>query len=106
MTLESYGGNFMTRFDLSGAEIAARGRALYEAKIRSQVETEENIDKMVIINVETGKYAVSETGLQESRSMQTPQRNTPLYGIRIGYRIADVIGGVMQRVKFGKRPFV
>jgi hypothetical protein len=89
----------MTRFDLTGKEIAERGRALYESKIRSIVETEENIGKMVIINVETGEYAVGETGLQESRAMQTPQNDAPLYGIRIGYRVSATIGGVMERVK-------
>ena len=89
----------MTRFDLSGAEMSERGKALYEEKSRSKVETEENIGKMVIINVETGEYAVGETGLQEARSMQTPQNDAPLYGIRIGYRVSAAIGGVMERVK-------
>lgn len=43
---------------LSREEVAKRAKELYENGIRQQVETEENIGKMVIIDIETGKYAV------------------------------------------------
>lgn len=36
---------------LSRDEVGQRGEALYEQKIRGQVETAENIGKMVIIDV-------------------------------------------------------
>jgi len=39
---------------LSGEEVAKRAYQIYEGGIRQKVETEENIGKMVIINIETG----------------------------------------------------
>ena len=39
-------------------EVAARAKNLYVDKIRLQVECEANIGKMVVIDAETGEYAV------------------------------------------------
>ena len=49
---------------LSREEVARRAKELYENSIRQQVEREENIGKMVIIDIETGEYAVDKTGLE------------------------------------------
>lgn len=53
---------------LSSEEVANRAYRIYESQIRQKVETEENIGKMVIINVETGDYEVDETGLQAAKN--------------------------------------
>lgn len=45
----------------SGEEIARRGKGLYKKSIQPQVETAENIGK--IIAIETGEYAI-DTSLQ------------------------------------------
>ena len=49
---------------LSREEVARRAKQLYENGIRRKVEVEENIGKMVIIDIETGDYEVDKTGLQ------------------------------------------
>ena len=49
---------------LSSEEVAKRAYQIYEGGIRQKVEIEENIGKMVIINVETGDYEVDKTGIQ------------------------------------------
>ena len=86
--------------DLSKEELARRGKALYEPSIREKVETDENIGKMIIINVETGEYIVGdETGIEAAKRLHAKQAEAPLYGIRIGYRTADAIGGVLERIK-------
>jgi hypothetical protein len=41
---------------LSDEEIIRRGKELYEKHIRLQVETTENIGKLISINVETGEF--------------------------------------------------
>ena len=41
---------------LSHEEVAKIAKQLYESSIRQQVELEENIGKMVIIDIETGEY--------------------------------------------------
>ena len=83
---------------LSREEVGQRGEALYEQKIRANVETEENIGKMVIIDVETGEYEIDERGLAPARLLQSRRPNAALYGKRIGYDVAEALGGVRERV--------
>jgi hypothetical protein len=83
---------------LSSEEVAKCAYRIFESKIRQEVETEENIGKMVIINVETGDYEVDETGLQAAKSLQSKSPYARLFGIRIGYNVAASLGGVMERV--------
>ena len=47
---------FMQTILLSHEEVARLAKHLYESSIRQQVELEENIGKMVIIDIETGEY--------------------------------------------------
>jgi hypothetical protein len=87
--------------DLSKKELARRGKELYERSIREKVETDANIGKMVIIDVGTGDYLVGdETGIEAAKHLHAKSADppAPLFGIRIGYRAADVFGGVMERV--------
>jgi hypothetical protein len=83
---------------LSREEVAQRAKQWYESSIRQQVETEENIGKMVIIDIETGDYEVDKTGLQASRNLSQKHPNARLFGIRIGYNVAVSFGGVMECV--------
>lgn len=83
---------------LSREEVARRAKHLYESEIRQTVETEENIGKMVIIDIETGDYEVDKMGLQASRNLSQKHPNARLFGIRIGYNVAISLGGVMERV--------
>ncbi|MBD1936397.1 hypothetical protein [Microcoleus sp. FACHB-68] len=83
---------------LSSEEVAKRAYQIYEGGIRQKVEAEENIGKMVIINIETGDYEVDETGLQAARNLYAKHPYARLFGIRIGYNVAASFGGVMERV--------
>jgi cytolysin (calcineurin-like family phosphatase) len=74
------------------------GKQLYENGIRQKVEIEENIGKMVIIDIETGDYEVDETGLEASHILMEKHPNARLFGIRIGYNVAISFGGNMERV--------
>lgn len=83
---------------LSREEVAKRARELYDEVIREQVEQEENIGKMVIIDIETGEYGVDETGLESSRALRAKNPHGRLFGLRIGYNVVASLGGVMERV--------
>lgn len=83
---------------LSREEVARRAKQLYEGGIRQQVETEGNIGKMVIIDIETEDYEVDKTGLQASRNLSKKHLNARLFGIRIGYNVAISFGGVIERI--------
>lgn len=78
-------------------EIGRRGRELYEQSIRDRVETEENIGKMVIIDVETGDFEIDELGIESARQLRKRHPDARLFGMRIGYNVAESFGGVFER---------
>ncbi len=88
----------MAHSRFSREEISQRGEALYEQGIRAKVESPENIGKMVIIDIATGDYEVDELGLESARHLQAKHPDAVLYGKRIGYDVAEALGGVMERV--------
>jgi len=82
---------------LSREEVARRAKQVYETSIRQRVEVEENIGKMVIIDIETGDYEVDETGLKSAHNLSAKHPYARLFGICIGYNVAASLGGVMER---------
>ena len=74
-----------------------RARKLYEDTIRLKVENDDNIGKMVIIDIETGDYGVDRTGLESAKALRKKNLNARLFGIRIGYKTAVSFGGVLER---------
>jgi hypothetical protein len=83
---------------LSHEDVAIIAEQLYENNIRAKVESaENNIGKMVIIDIETGDYEIDKNGLQASKRLNERHPNARLFGIRIGYNVAASFGGVMER---------
>jgi hypothetical protein len=78
-------------------EIGRRGRALYEDHIRKQVETVENIGKMVIMDVETGDFEIDTLGIEAAQKLRERHPDAHLFGMRIGYNVAESFGGVIER---------
>ena len=83
---------------MSRDEIARIATDLYENTIRFVVETPENIGRFVIIDPETADYAVDDDGIGAAKSLQAKHPYARLYGIRIGYKAAATIGGIMERI--------
>jgi hypothetical protein len=79
-------------------EVAARAKKLYADKIQSQVECEDNIGKMVVIDAETGEYAVDRSGIHSAIALKAKNPNARLFTIRIGYDVAVSFGGNIERV--------
>ena len=82
---------------MSRDQVAQRAKKLYADHIRAEVETEESLGAMVIIDVETGDYEVDPSGLESARKLHARRPNAELFGIRIGCRAADAIGGTLER---------
>jgi hypothetical protein len=82
---------------LSDEEIIQRGKKLYQDIIRSQVETMENIGKLISINVETGEYEIGDDLLVTSRLLQAKQPDAAIWAERIGYDAVYAIGGSLVR---------
>jgi hypothetical protein len=83
----------------AGEEIAQRGQELYERSIRAQVETEENIGKIVCIDIDTGNYALGDDGLTASDILLSKHPEAALYALRVGYDAVYSFGGVLTRTK-------
>jgi hypothetical protein len=87
----------MPTLEISSAEMARQARELYQQQIRTQVETPENIGKIVVIDLETGDYRIDTLGIEASHKLRRLHPNARLFGLRIGYNVAESLGGVMER---------
>jgi len=88
----------MTHPRLSSEEIKRRGEEIYEQTIRSQVETTENIGKLVSIDIETGEYEIGDDrSLDAPRRLQAKHPGAAIYTRRIGYNAAYALGGVLEQ---------
>ena len=81
----------------SGEEIGERGQVIYESRLRTLLETEENIGKIVSIDVETGDYEIADDLLAAGRRLQQRRPDALMYGKRIGYNAVYAVGGSLVR---------
>ena len=65
------------------------------------METEENIGKQIVIDIETGEYEIDVSGLDASLRMLAKKPDAALYGARIGYDAVYAIGGSLTRTVRG-----
>ncbi|MBD2528766.1 hypothetical protein H6G97_03975 [Nostoc flagelliforme FACHB-838] len=82
---------------LNCEEVTRRAKELYKQTIFQQVEREENIGRMVIIEIETGEYAIDKIGIELARYLRNEHPFARLFGIRIGYKVAVSFSGNMER---------
>lgn len=87
----------MPHLRYSGEEIVRRGEELYEQSIRHQVETDENIGKIVSIDIETGDYAIDADPVIAGLQVQSRHPEAAICGKRIGYDAAFALGGTLTR---------
>ena len=52
---------------------------------------------MIIIDIETGEYAIDKTGIESAHHLRNKNRFARLFGIRIGYKVAASFSGEMER---------
>ncbi|KYC36118.1 hypothetical protein WA1_40990 [Scytonema hofmannii PCC 7110] len=81
----------------SDEEIARRGKEIYEKQIRAQVETTENIGKIISIDIESGDYEIDDDLLITCRRLQARHINAVLWTERIGFNAVYAIGGTLTR---------
>ena len=83
----------------SSAEITRRGKELYDQRIRTLVETQDNIGKIVSIDIETGDYEVGEDLISTGDRLFARHPGAALYGARIGYNAVYAVGGSLVRTE-------
>ncbi len=75
----------------SAAEIARRGKAIYEREIRAKVEPG-NTGKYLVIDVDSGDYEIDADHFAASRRAYEKHPDGLRYAMRIGYRAMGRIG--------------
>ena len=76
----------------SREEVAARGEAIYEQKIRPNVESQSK-GKYLVLDIETGEYEIDQDDLVATKRVMAKHPNAVMYGLRIGYPAAYRLGG-------------
>ncbi len=82
----------------SDEEITQRGKELYDSNIRPQVETPENIGKIISINIETGEYEIGDDLIVTSLKLRSKQPDAALWSERIGFNAVYAVGGTLFRM--------
>ena len=82
----------MRNTTLSAEEIAARGKKIYEEKIRSQVEAAYHGD-FVVIDVDSGDYEVDPKDIAASSRLRERRPGAVMLGLRVGFPAAYRLGG-------------
>ena len=78
--------------DYDPEEISARGKAIYQEKIRHLViDTEKG--RILVIDVESGDYETDEDAITACIRLRERRPDAVIYGMRVGYRVAYNLGG-------------
>ena len=78
---------------LTRDEIAERGQTLYDTVLRPQVETEENIGKVIVIDIDTGEYEIDDDHLTAAHRAHAKREGAVLYATRVGFPTLSRRGG-------------
>ena len=79
-------------------EVARRALALYEERIRAQVE-QGNDNKVLVIDIETGEYEMDADHLTAARRALAKHPDAALFALRIGRPAMGRIGFAPGRVQ-------
>jgi hypothetical protein len=77
----------------TGEEVQRRAEQLYEKSIRQKVENEENIGKLLMIDIESGDYEIGDVGVVAAQRLRERHPNAAIWGMRIGYDAVYTFGG-------------
>lgn len=78
---------------LSARETVQRGKEIYDTQIRPQVETDENIGKIIVIDVDTGDYEIDPDHLSAAHRARNKRPHALLFATRIGFPTLSQRGG-------------
>ncbi len=74
------------------ADVVERGKVIYDRSIRGQVETPENIGKLLMVDILTGDWVMGTDRIEMARRARAKNPDAVLYGVRIGYLVTEKIG--------------
>jgi hypothetical protein len=77
--------------------ISRIGHEIYETQLRPKVETEENIGKLISIDINTGDYEIGDDLIPTVRLLRQRRPNAEVWTERIGYDAVYAVGGALER---------
>jgi hypothetical protein len=80
-------------------KIARRGQDLYNRSIRTQVETRENIGKIIAIDLDTSNYEIDDNLLTAIDRLQSQFPNAVVWVERISFNAVYAVGGSLTKVE-------
>ena len=83
-------------------DISQRAHDIYQRTLRVQVEMDDNIGKILVLDVDTGDYEIDEDGLVANARLRKrlPEVNlSSLYAFRIGYDAVFAVGSTITRTQ-------
>ncbi len=81
-----------TKRRYSKEEFARRGDAIYEKKIRPQLEASDE-GKFAAIDIESGEFAIDADELKACRKLRKRIPEAQIWMVRVGYPYVHRIGG-------------
>jgi len=82
----------MIQHDMPNEEVVARGKQIYNEKLRSQVERD-HLGRFIVVDVFSGDFEIGTDDLDASMRMLARRPDALLYGVRIGEEVAYRFGG-------------
>jgi hypothetical protein len=79
-------------------KIARRGQDLYNRSIRSQVETRDNLGKIIAIDLTTSNYEIDDNLLEATDRLQSQFPDAIIWAERIGFNAVYAVGGTLTKV--------
>ena len=79
----------------SADEIVARGKAIYEQRLRAQMEPQ-NVGKFLVIDIETGDYEMDADDLTASLRAARAKPEGARFGMRIGSETSGTLGAAIK----------
>ena len=89
----------MPHLRFSAEEVQRRAEEIYERDLRKQVETSENIGKVLVIDIETGDYEMDADEIAATHRALAKHPGAALWALRIGYDAMHALGGALTRTK-------
>jgi len=88
----------MSTVDPVSEGISRIGHEIYETRLRPQVETEENIGRLIFIDIHTGDYEIGDKLRATMKRLRERHPQAEIWTERIGYNTVYAVGGPVRRI--------
>ena len=79
------------------SEEGLRAHAIY-ANLRAEIETPENLGKLLIIDVDTGDCTLDSIGFDAVARLKALDPEARLYALRVGFKSVASLSGMLTRL--------